>query len=131
MGRLVKDPEQRQTGTGKHVSSFTIAVDRDFDRTQTDFIDIVAWDGTSDFVQKWFSKGKMIAVSGRLQIRDWQDKNGNRRKATEVIANSVYFGGDKKTSSTENIDEHQYETDTYTSDFEMDITPLTDDDLPF
>ncbi len=100
MGRLTRDPELRRTQSGTPVASFSLAVDRDFrsgdgDR-QTDFIDIVAWRGTAEFVSKYFSKGRMAVVSGRLQIRDWQDKDGNKRRSAEVVADNVYFGDSKR-----------------------------------
>lgn len=105
MGRLTRDVELRRTGSGVPVASFTIAVDRDFSDKQsgekeTDFIDIVAWRSTADFVSKYFSKGRMAVVSGRLQIRNWTDKDGNKRRSAEVIADSVYFGDSKKDDST-------------------------------
>ena len=103
MGRLTRDPELRKTGSGTAVTSFTLAVDRDF-KTQdgekeTDFIDIVAWRGTAEFVFKYFSKGRMAVVEGRLQIRDWKDKDGNNRRSAEVIAENVYFGDSKRNVS--------------------------------
>lgn len=96
MGRLVRDPELRRTGSGTAVTSFPMAVDRDFQPKDsgekgTDFIDIVAWRSTAEFVSNHFTKGRMAAVSGRLQIRDWTDKDGNKRKSAEVVADSVYF----------------------------------------
>lgn len=98
MGRLTKDPELRYTQTNTPVASFTIAVDRDFGEKQTDFISIVAWKKTAEFVDKYFHKGSMIALSGRLQIRSYEDKDGNKRTAAEVVAYSVYFGETKKQS---------------------------------
>ena len=98
MGRLTKDPELRRTGTGTAVASFTVAVDRDFSKDtekETDFIECVAWRQTGEFVSKYFTKGSMIVVSGRLQIRSWTDKDGNKRKSAEVVADNVYFGGSK------------------------------------
>ena len=97
MGRLTRDPELRRTGSGTAVASFTLAVDRDFGNRETgeretDFIDSVAWRNTAEFVSKYFTKGRMAVVSGRLQIRNWTDKEGNKRKAAEVVADSVYFG---------------------------------------
>ena len=96
MGRLVKDPELRRTGSGTAVSSVTLAVDRDFkeqDGTKkTDFIDVVAWKGTAEMLAKYFTKGRMAVVEGCLQLRDWTDKDGNKRRTAEVVANSVYFG---------------------------------------
>lgn len=99
MGRMTKDPELRRTGTGTAVTSFTLAVDRDFKNngeTETDFIDCVAWRQTGEFVNEYFAKGRMAVVSGRLQIRSWNDKDGNKRKVAEVIADNVYFGDSKK-----------------------------------
>lgn len=98
MGRLVRDPELRKTGTGKSVASFTLACERDFasnGEKETDFIDIVAWNNTGDFVAKYFTKGRMAIVRGRLQIRNWEDKDGNKRKSAEIVADSVYFGDSK------------------------------------
>lgn len=102
MGRLTKNPEARKTASGKSVTSFTLAVERDIKTNgekETDFIDIVAWNGTADLVAKYFTKGRMAVVRGRLQIRTWQDKDGNNRKAAEVIADSVYFGDSKPTTT--------------------------------
>ena len=99
MGRLTRDPELRKTGTGVSVASFTIAHDRDFGE-ETDFVDIVAWKNTADFVSKYFSKGRMAVVSGRLQIRSWTDKDGNKRKTAEIIADNIYFGDSKSESTT-------------------------------
>ena len=101
MGRLTRDPELRHTGSGAAVATFTIAVDRDFADKQsgereTDFIDIVAWRSTAEFVSKYFTKGRMAVVSGRLQIRNWTDKEGNKRRSAEVVADHVYFGDSKK-----------------------------------
>lgn len=102
MGRLTRDPELRHTGSGTPVASFTIAVDRDFKsqggEKETDFIDIVAWRTTAEFVCKYFTKGRMAVVEGRLQIRDWTDKDGGKRRSAEVIAENVYFGDSKKES---------------------------------
>ena len=101
MGRLTRDPELRRTGCGIAVTSFTVAVDRDFgpkdggDR-ETDFIDCVAWRSTGEFVSKYFAKGSMAVVSGRLQIRGWTDKDGNKRRSAEIVADNVYFGESKR-----------------------------------
>lgn len=100
MGRLVRDPELRRTGSGTAVASFALAVDRDFapkDSTEkeTDFIDIVCWRSTAEFAAKYFAKGQMAAVSGRLQIRVWQDEDGNKRRSAEVVADNLYFAGSK------------------------------------
>lgn len=100
MGRLTHDPELRRTGSGTAVSSFSIAVDRDFKgqggEKETDFIDIVAWRNNAEFVSKYFTKGRMAVVEGRLQIRDWKDKEGNNRRSAEVVADNVYFGDSKR-----------------------------------
>ena len=101
MGRLTRDPELRRTGSGIAVASFTLAVDRDFGgrdggERETDFIDCVAWRQTGEFVSKYFTKGRMAVVSGRLQIRSWTDKDGNKRRTAEVVADNVYFGDSKR-----------------------------------
>ena len=101
MGRLTRDPELRRTGSGVAVASFTVAVDRDFGKNEngekeTDFIDCVAWRQTGEFVSKYFTKGRMAVVSGRLQIRSWTDKDGNKRRTAEVVADNVYFGDSKR-----------------------------------
>ena len=103
MGRLTRDPELRRTGSGVAVASFSVAVDRDFGgrdggERETDFIDCVAWRQTGEFVSKYFTKGSMIVVSGRLQIRNWNDKDGNKRRSAEVVADNVYFGESKRSS---------------------------------
>lgn len=99
-GRLTRDPELRRTGNGTAVASFSIACDRDFKsdggERATDFVDIVAWRNTAEFVSKYFTKGRMAIISGRLQIRDWTDKDGNKRRSAEVLAESVYFGDSKQ-----------------------------------
>jgi single-strand DNA-binding protein len=103
MGRLTRDPEMRRTGSGVAVTSFTIACDRDFGQDgqkETDFIDITCWRNTAEFVSKYFTKGRMAVVSGRLQIRSWTDKDGNKRKSAEVVADNVYFGDSKTDSSS-------------------------------
>lgn len=100
MGRLTRDLELRHTQSGNSVASFTLACDRDYAaqgaEKETDFIDVVAWRNTADFVSKYFSKGRMAVVAGRLQIRNWQDKEGNKRKTAEIVADSVYFGDSKR-----------------------------------
>lgn len=128
-GRIVRDPELRRTGSGVAVTSFTVAVDRDFTGSdgnkETDFIDCVAWRQTGEFVSKYFPKGSMIVVSGRLQIRGWTDKDGNKRRAAEIVADNVYFGGKKEDSGG----------NTYSTPAEpaQEFTPLEGDDaqLPF
>lgn len=106
MGRLTRDPELRRTGSGLAVASFTLAVDRDFapkdgGERECDFIDCVAWRQTGEFVSKYFTKGRMAVVSGRLQIRGWTDKDGNKRRSAEVVADSVYFGDSKRQQQEE------------------------------
>lgn len=100
MGRLTRDPELRRTQSGTPVTSFSLAVDRDYKsqsgEKETDFIDVVAWRATAEFVAKYFTKGRMAVVEGRLQMRDWTDKDGNKRVAAEVVADNVYFGDSKR-----------------------------------
>lgn len=99
MGRLTRDPDYRTAASGLSVSNFSVAVDRDFPsqsgEKETDFIDCVAWRKTAEFVTKYFTKGSLIVVSGRLQIRGWTDKDGNKRRTAEILADNVYFGGSK------------------------------------
>lgn len=126
MGRLTRDPEQRRTGNGTAVTSFTLAVDRDFSsqgqEKETDFIDCVAWRSTAEFVSKYFTKGRMAVVTGRLQIRSWTDKEGNKRRSAEVVADGVYFGDSKR--------DGEAKASPPTTD---DYAPIEDDDseLPF
>ena len=105
MGRLTRDPELRRTGSGTAVTSFSLAVDRDFKsqsgEKETDFIDIVAWRNTAEFVSKYFTKGRMAVVEGRLQLRDWTDKDGGKRRSAEVVAEHVYFGDSKQRSESD------------------------------
>lgn len=106
MGRLTHDPELRRTQSDTPVCSFSLAVDRDYKRDgekETDFIDIVAWRSTADFVSKYFTKGRMAVVEGRLQIRDWTDKEGGKRRSAEVIADNVYFGDSKPKDSGSDV----------------------------
>ena len=112
MGRLTRDPELRRTGSGIAVASFTVAVDRDFGgrdggEKETDFIDCVAWRQTGEFLSKYFTKGSMIVVSGRLQIRNWTDKEGNKRRSAEVVADNVYFGDSKRDSADGGFNQSQ------------------------
>lgn len=132
MGRLTRDPELRRTGSGVAVASFTVAVDRDFADKQsgekeTDFIDCVAWRNNGEFVSKHFQKGSMAVVSGRLQIRSWTDKDGNKRRSAEVVADNVYFGEAKRSETYNGADNFTQATP------EQDFMPLADDDeqLPF
>ena len=133
MGRLTRDPELRRTGSGVAVASFTIACDRDFGNNgekETDFIDCVAWRQTGEFVSKYFAKGRMAVVSGRLQIRTWNDKDGNKRRTAEIVADNVYFGDSKQDSGNQNNENTGYaKAQTATSDFVI----IADDDaqLPF
>ena len=111
MGRLTRDPELRRTGSGIAVASFSLAVDRDFGgnretgEKETDFIDIVTWRNTAEFVSKYFAKGRMAVVSGRLQIRNWNDKDGNKRRSAEVVADNVYFGDSKRDGAPGGFDQ--------------------------
>ena len=104
MGRMTRDPELRHTNSGTAVASFSLAVDRDFKsqsgEKETDFIDVVAWKNTAEFVSKYFAKGRMAVAEGRLQIRDWTDRDGGKRRSAEVVADNVYFG-DSKSSDTQ------------------------------
>jgi single-strand DNA-binding protein len=105
MGRLTRDPELRRTGSGTAVASFTLAVDRDYSgkdggEKETDFIDCIAWRQTGEFVSKHFAKGRMACVSGRLQLRNWTDKDGNKRRNAEVVADNVYFADSKNPAGT-------------------------------
>lgn len=139
MGRLTRDPEIRKTGSGTAVANFTLAVDRDYSskdggEKETDFIDCVAWKHTADFVSKYFTKGRMAVVSGRLQVRNWTDKDGNKRRTAEVVAENVYFGDSKKDVS-DNYDGNigGYTAPAYTATPASDFALLNDDDaqLPF
>ena len=143
MGRFVRDPELRRTGSGVAVASFTLAVDRDFKsgnsgEKEVDFIDCVAWRQAGEFVSKYFSRGRMAVVSGRLQIRSWNDKDGNKRRTAEVVADNVYFADSKsepastapQSSAPASYSAPAYSAPNYpTSDFQM----QEDDDaqLPF
>lgn len=103
MGRLTRDPELRHTQSGTAVASFALAVDRDYKgqsgERETDFIDVVAWRNTAEFVSRYFHKGRMAVVKGSLQVRDWTDRDGNKRRSYEVLADSVYFADSKRTTS--------------------------------
>ena len=125
MGRMTRDPELRRTNSGTAVASFTVAVDRDFKsqsgEKEPDFIDVVAWRNTAEFVSKYFSKGRMAVVEGRLQLRDWTDKNGNKRRSAEIVADNVYFGDSKWDGG-----------DTVQSEPQGGFSEIADDgDLPF
>ena len=136
MGRLTRDPELRRTQSGTAVVSFSVACDRDYAaqgaERETDFIDIVAWRGTAEFVDKYFSKGRMAVVEDRLQIRDWTDKDGNKRRSAEVVADSIYFGDSKRDGDSGGT----YHSSGRSSGINVsasDFTELGDDDgeLPF
>lgn len=125
MGRLTADPELRRTQTGTSVTSFTLAVERDIappgEQRKTDFIDIIAWGKTAEFVSKWFTKGQLVAVSGRIQIRNWEDKNGQKRRSFEIIAEEAHFAEPKRDG-----------TQPRAASLEAEFTPTDDDsDLPF
>ena len=133
LGRLTRDPEIRRTGSGTAVTSFAVAVDRDFPgqtgEKETDFIDCVAWRQTAEFVSKYFTKGRMAVVSGRLQIRSWTDKDGNKRRTAEVVADNVYFGDSKSDNDSNRASTYAPPAPAPTSDYAQ----ITDDDaqLPF
>ena len=143
MGRLTRDPELRHTQNGTAVASFSLAVDRRFvskesGERQTDFIDVVAWRQTGEFVSRYFTKGQMCAVSGSLQIRDWTDKDGNKRRSAEVVADNVYFTESKKSREAslggrveprDNYNNDSFATPVTGSDFEE--LDMDEGDLPF
>ena len=134
MGRLTRDPELRRTGSGTAVTSFSLACDRDFKSQsgdkETDFIEVVAWKNTAEFVSKYFSKGRMAVVEGRLQIRDWTDKGGNKRTTAEVVADNVYFADSKRSESNDNQKENFNALSGRLSD---DFVPISEEDgeIPF
>ena len=134
MGRFTKDPELRRTGSGTAVTSFSLACDRDFKSQsgdkETDFIEVVAWKNTAEFVSKYFSKGRMAVVEGRLQIRDWTDKDGGKRRSAEVVADNVYFADSKRSESNDNQKENFNALSGRLSD---DFVPISEEDgeLPF
>ena len=134
MGRLAKDPELRRTGSGTAVTSFSLACDRDFKSQsgdkETDFIEVVAWKNTAEFVSKYFSKGRMAVVDGRLQIRDWTDKAGNKRTTAEVVAENVYFADSNRSESNDNQKENFNALSGRLSD---DFVPISEEggEIPF
>lgn len=133
MGRLCGDPQLRRTGNGIPVATFTIACDRDFgakgQEKETDFVEVVAWRNTAEFIEKFFSKGRMAVISGRLQIRGWTDKDGNKRKTAEIVAENVYFGDSKEAGGQRNQAQGGgYGHSAPNSDFAM--LNDDDDDLP-
>lgn len=136
MGRLTADPELRTTSTGLSVTSFTVAVDRGYARPgeekQTDFINVVAWRTTADFVTKYFRKGSMIAVQGSLQVRNYDDRNGNKRTAYEIVASNVSFCGSKAESGTGGAAAPAQNPASYSNAGSDDFTTVVeDDDFPF
>lgn len=135
MGRMTRDPELKRTPSGTAVTSFTLAVDRDFKNQsgekETDFISVTVWRGTAEFVSKYFSKGSMAIVEGRLQIRNWLDKEGGKRKAAEIVADNVYFGDTKKSSGKSKNNGGQYGGYSGGVDVgyeESDITEISEDE---
>ena len=134
MGRLTRDPELRRTGSGTAVTSFSLACGRDFKSQsgdkETDFIEVVAWKNTAEFVSKYFSKGRMAVVEGRLQIRDWTDKAGNKRTTAEVVADNVYFADSKRSESNDNQKENFNALSGRLND---DFVPISEEDgeIPF
>lgn len=137
MGRLTRDPELRRTPSGTAVASFTLAVDRDFKDKDTgeraaDFIDVVAWRQTGEFVSRYFTKGRVAVVEGRLWFRDWTDKQGNKRKSAEVVADHVYFGDSKRESDSGYQDAYSAGVDQdYSGDDSFSELPDHADPLPF
>ena len=141
MGRLTRDPELRRTGSGIAVTSFTLAVDRDYKakdaEKEVDFIDCVAWRNTGEFVGKYFTKGRMAVVSGKLQIRGWTDKEGNKRRTAEVLAENVYFADSKSESADNSSRSNSFVPPAYPAPNYAppagDFAPLDDEDaqLPF
>ena len=145
MGRLTRDPELRRTQSGIPVASFTLACDRDFgtkgQEKETDFVDVVAWRNTAEFVSKYFTKGRMAVVSGRLQIRNWTDKDGSKRRNAEILADNVYFGdskqdGSQKQSAPEFSSQYgtggyEYPAPAQMSEREFSLLEGDDSELPF
>ena len=136
MGRMAADAQLRTTQSGKNVASFRVAVDRGRKdangQNQTDWLDVVAWDKTADFVSRYFSKGSMIAVTGRLQSRNYQDKNGNNRTAIEIVAQNVSFCGEKKQQETKPFPPDNENALNFAQGGNDDFAPIDDaDDLPF
>jgi single-strand DNA-binding protein len=136
MGRLTKDPELRQTPNGVSVTTFTIAVDRDYtpkgQERQADFIDIVAWRNTAEFVCKYFRRGQLVAVQGSIQTRTYTDRYGNNRKAVEVVADNVNFAEPKRESNSHSANVFAADTQPHYSGQQDDFEKIpSDDDLPF
>ena len=138
MGRLVREPEYRTTGSGISVVNFSVAVDRDFSgqsgEKETDFIDCVAWRQTAEFITKYMRKGSMVVVSGRLQIRSWSDKDGNKRRTAEVVADNVYFGESKRSAESNSgsaAPAPSYQTPIVPADSDFALLDGDDEQLPF
>lgn len=131
MGRLTRDPELRRTTQGTPVTSFTIAVDRDYAKgeRETDFIDIVAWRSTAEFVSSYFAKGRTVIVRGSLQTRKWTDKSGNERRNLEIVAENVYFGDSKREGTTAKFTDNAYTAPVQFSEY--DDAEDDFDDMPF
>lgn len=142
-GRLVRDPEMRTTQSGKSVASFTLAVDRDFapqgQQKETDFINCTAWNGTADFINRYFSKGSMATVCGSLQIQNYTDRDGNKRTSPNVNVENVYFAGEKRTEKSENSETNKsaakgksaYSSKPAPKQTFEEMEDGSDDDLPF
>ena len=111
MGRLVRDPELKSTPSGVNVATFTIAVPRRFKKDETDFINCVAWRQTAEFISQWFTKGKMIAVEGSIQVRTWEDQNQKKNYITEVVVDAAYFAGDKNSNAQDDMTAPPYKPD--------------------
>ena len=137
MGRLTRDPEIKKTQSGLSVCSFSVAVDRDIvdkstNQREPDFINVTAWRTTADFVGKYFTKGSLIVVEGRIQVRNYTDKDNNKRTATEIVANSVYFGGSKKKDGdSADAPALSSNTSAASQDGYGEMPPANEDDLPF
>lgn len=130
MGRIGKDIELRATGTGTPVASFSLAVDRIGKDAGTDWLDIVAWKDTAEFCSRYLGKGRNIVVEGRLQTRDWTDKDGNKRKTTEVVADRVYFADSKETAAKPAAPQYDAQTDATTTP-QYEVMTGDDETLPF
>lgn len=135
MGRLTRDPEMRRTGSGTPVANFTVACDRDYKpengERETDFIDCVAWRGTGEFACKYFHKGDMAVVTGRLQIRTWNDENGVKRRTAEIVADSIYFGESKKSAPAANASPTTYAAPPRDMKDDYAVLDYGDEQLPF
>lgn len=130
MGRLTAEPDYRQTESGTALARFTLAVERDFSgqgkERETDFLDVQTWRGTADFVNKYFHKGQLVAVQGRIQVRNYTDKNGDKRRSWDIVADQVYFAESKRDSGGRDVNVER-DDEPPTGDF----VPVADDDLPF